>query len=107
IYILDNETGINAFSAGFDVSNSVIVVTQGTLDTLDRDELQGVIGHEFSHILNGDVRINIRMMGVLAGLVAIGSIGLFAMRNAFRGRKTDVRVGLGLFVAGGLIALVG
>ena len=60
VYVMDGEAGINAFAAGYEVSNSVVVVTRGTLDTLTRDELQGVIGHEFSHILNGDMRLNLR-----------------------------------------------
>ena len=67
VYVMDGEAGINAFAAGYDVSDSIVAVTRGTLETLNRDELQGVIGHEFSHILNGDMRLNIRMIGVLAG----------------------------------------
>ncbi len=81
VYVMDGEQGINAFAAGWDVSNSVVAVTRGTLETLNRDELQGVVGHEFSHILNGDMRLNIRMIGVLAGIVFIGSIGEFIMRS--------------------------
>ena len=68
VYVMDGEQGINAFAAGYDVSNAVIAVTRGTLETLSRDELQGVIGHEFSHILNGDMWLNIKMIGVLAGM---------------------------------------
>src|SRR5690349_18862271 len=59
VYVMDDEQGINAFAAGYEVSDSVVAVTRGTLATLNRDELQGVIGHEFSHILNGDMRLNI------------------------------------------------
>ena len=59
-------------------SDAVVAVTRGTLETLNRDELQGVIGHEFSHILNGDMRLNMRLIGVLAGILFIGSIGEFA-----------------------------
>ena len=89
-YVLDKELGINAFAAGFNVSNSVVAVTRGTLETLNRDELQGVIGHEFSHIVNGDTSLNIRMMGVLAGIVVIGSLGLFIIRRAARrSRRRD------------------
>ncbi len=81
VYVMDGEAGINAFAAGYDVSNAVIAVTRGTLETLSRDELQGVIGHEFSHILNGDMWLNIKMIGVLAGIVYIGGIGSYMMRN--------------------------
>ena len=105
VYLMDKEQGINAFAAGWSVSGAVVAVTRGALDTLTRDELQAVIGHEFSHILNGDMGLNIRMIGVLAGIVAIGSIGGFAMRNAFevddiRGAIPVFLVGLALFVVG-------
>ena len=86
VYVMDQESGINAFAAGWDVSSSVVAVTRGTLERLTRDELQAVIGHEFSHILNGDARLNIRMLGVLAGIVFLGSIGEFVMRSV-RGTK--------------------
>ena len=72
IYVLEQEDGINAFAAGFTPGDAAIAVTRGTLELLDRDELQGVIAHEFSHILNGDMRLNIRMMGVLYGIMVIG-----------------------------------
>jgi Zn-dependent protease with chaperone function len=105
VYVMDQETGINAFAAGWDVSGAVVAVTRGALEKLNRDELQGVVGHEFSHILNGDMRLNIRMLGVLAGIVFIGSVGEFGMRRA--GEADDVRavsavfaVGLALFVVG-------
>ncbi len=105
IYVMDDEGGINAFAAGYDVSNSVVAVTRGTLETLTRDELQGVIGHEFSHILNGDMRLNIRMIGVLAGIVFIGSIGEFIMRSVRESRDSKGTgnifvIGLALFVIG-------
>ena len=103
VYVLDDEKGINAFAAGYDVSNSVVTVTRGTLETLTRDELQGVIGHEFSHIVNGDMSLNIRMIGVLAGIVFLGAIGGFVMRNT-EGRSKEAGAlffaGLGLFVIG-------
>jgi Zn-dependent protease with chaperone function len=105
-YVMPNEAAINAFAAGTDVSNAVVAVTRGTLETLSRDELQGVIGHEFSHILHGDMRLNLRMIGVLAGIVFIGAIGAFVMRGAGRaggrreGAAAILAVGLGLFVVG-------
>ncbi|TAN54353.1 MAG: hypothetical protein EPN19_06630 [Betaproteobacteria bacterium] len=105
VYVMDDERGINAFAAGYDVSNSVVAVTRGTLETLTRDELQGVIGHEFSHILNGDMRLNIRMIGVLAGIVFIGAIGEFVMRSVRESRDSRntggiFALGLALFVIG-------
>lgn len=80
-YVMDGEPGINAFAAGYEPYDAVVVVTRGALEKLNRDELQGVIGHEFSHILNGDMRLNVRMLGVLAGIVFIGSVGEFLMRS--------------------------
>ena len=107
VYVMDGEQGINAFAAGWDVSGAIVAVTRGTLQTLTRDELQGVIGHEFSHILNGDMRLNIRMIGVLAGIVFLGSIGRFVMRSVgeSRGRKDSASggifaIGLALFLVG-------
>ena len=103
VYVMDSEKGINAFAAGYDVSSSVIAVTRGTLETLTRDELQGVIGHEFSHIVNGDMSLNIRMIGVLAGIVFLGAIGGFVMRNT-EGRSKEAGA---LFFAGLAVYLIG
>src|SRR5213075_660729 len=104
VYVMDDERGINAFAAGYDVSSSIITVTRGTLEGLTRNELQGVIGHEFSHIVNGDMALNIRMIGVLAGIVFLGAIGGFIMRNVDGGNKKEggaiVLAGLGLFAIG-------
>jgi Zn-dependent protease with chaperone function/uncharacterized tellurite resistance protein B-like protein len=80
-YVMDGEKGINAFAAGYSPNEAVVAVTRGTLDTLSRDELQGVIGHEFSHILNGDMRLNVRLLGVLFGIVCIGQFGQFLIRS--------------------------
>lgn len=74
IFILE-EAGINAFAAGFEADDAVIAVTRGALQTLDREELQGVVAHEFSHILNGDMRLNLRLMGVLFGILVLAVIG--------------------------------
>src|SRR6185295_18410513 len=63
IYVLEQEPGINAFAAGWSPTNAAITVTRGALDRLNRDELQGVIAHEYSHLLNGDMRLNIRLIG--------------------------------------------
>ncbi len=70
VYLMQNEESINAFAAGFRPEDAVVGVTRGCLLLLDREELQGVIAHEFSHILNGDMRLNIRLMGVLHGILA-------------------------------------
>jgi Zn-dependent protease with chaperone function len=75
IYVLDREAGINAFAAGYTPSDAAVAVTRGALEQLDRNELQGVIAHEFSHILNGDMRINIRLMGTLFGILVLALIG--------------------------------
>ncbi len=80
VYILDDEKGINAFAAGYSPADAVIGVNRGTVNYLSRDELQGVIAHEFSHILNGDMRTNIHFMGVLHGILLIAVIGFYAIR---------------------------
>ncbi|MBK6725721.1 MAG: M48 family metallopeptidase [Xanthomonadales bacterium] len=85
IYVLEQESGINAFAAGYTPADAAIAVTRGALEKLKRDELQGVVAHEFSHILNGDMRLNIRLMGLLFGILVIGIIGrkiLEGMRHA-------------------------
>jgi Zn-dependent protease with chaperone function len=80
VYIL-NEQGINAFAAGWKTTNAVIGITQGALERLTRDELQGVIAHEFSHIFNGDMRLNIRLIAILHGILMIGMLGRFILRS--------------------------
>lgn len=104
LYVMDDEHGINAFVAGYKPTETVLVVTKGALGVLDRDELQGVVGHEYSHILNGDMRINVRLIGILAGILAIGQVGLFILRNVrFSGRSSRSSKGGG----GGIIILLG
>src|SRR5512146_1372095 len=71
VYVLDREQGINAFAVGATPGHALIGITRGALDGLDRDELQGVVAHEFSHVLNGDSRLNARLMGMLGGLTII------------------------------------
>jgi Zn-dependent protease with chaperone function len=105
IYVLEQEPAINAFAAGHTAANACITVTQGALDHLDRDELQGVIGHEFSHILNGDMRLNIQLMGAIFGLLVIAIIGRLVFNFAPRGgNDRDRRGGLG-WVGVGLAAM--
>ncbi len=107
IYVLEQEPAINAFAAGHTPANACITVTQGALDHLDRDELQGVIGHEFSHILNGDMRLNIQLMGAIFGLLVIAIIGRLVFNFAPRGGNDRDRRGGGLgWVGVGLAAMV-
>jgi Zn-dependent protease with chaperone function len=82
VYVMDNEAGINAFAAGNSIDDAVIGINRGTLEQLNRDELQGVIAHEFSHILNGDMRMSLRMIGLLFGIQGIALIGTQLMRVA-------------------------
>jgi len=81
VYVLENEDGINAFAAGFEPDSAVVSVTRGALDRLSRDELQGVIGHEFSHILNGDMRLNVRLIGLIHGILVIALVGYYVLRS--------------------------
>lgn len=109
VYLLTHEPGINAFAAGFSPKDAVIGITQGAIEQFSREQLQGVIAHEFSHILNGDMRLNIRLMGVLNGILVIGLIGYFIMRSfAYSSRRSSrdsggggaMALGIGLMVIG-------
>lgn len=100
VYVLPNEQGINAFAAGWVPRDAAIVVTRGLLDVLDRDQLQGVIAHEFSHIFNGDMRINIRLLGLLDGISMIGSFGRFLLREGHGTSLWTILIGLVLTVLG-------
>lgn len=114
VYLLDAEPGINAFAAGFTPDDAVIGVTRGCIELLSRDQLQGVIAHEFSHILNGDMRLNIRFIGVLHGLLLLSLIGYYMFRiagsNSSRRSSNDkskgggaapiILLGLGLYLIG-------
>ena len=112
VYLLDEEDGINAFAAGFTINDAVIGVTCGAVERLSRDELQGVIAHEFSHILNGDMCLNIRLIGFLHGILIIGMLGYFMLRvsafSSYRHRRSSrdssplalLALGAGLMVVG-------
>jgi Zn-dependent protease with chaperone function len=113
VYVMDDEAGINAFAAGLTPNDAVVTVTRGTLDKLTRDELQGVVAHEFSHILNGDMRLNVRVSAVLFGILVLGLAGratLMSMRYSRIGGSRDEKgnggvilvlaVGVGLLVVG-------
>ncbi len=104
IYVLP-EAGINAFAAGFEPSDTVIGVTRGALERLNRDQLQGVVAHEFSHILSGDMRLNVRLAGVLHGLMLLALIGRDLCRSGgsgFQSRRSISApvLGMGLLIAG-------
>jgi Zn-dependent protease with chaperone function len=111
VYIL-NEQGINAFAAGWKTTNVVIGVTQGALERLTRDELQGVIAHEFSHIFNGDMRLNIRLIAILHGILMIGMMGRVILRSlrlmrTSRNSKGSGQAALLIIGIGGTLAVVG
>jgi len=105
IFVLDEEPAINAFAAGYAPGDAAIAVSQGALQHLNRDELQGVIAHEFSHVLNGDMRLNIRLMGLLFGILALGVIGARVLQLTRGGRDSKnampiVAIALVLIVVG-------
>jgi Zn-dependent protease with chaperone function/uncharacterized tellurite resistance protein B-like protein len=115
VYVLSREKGINAFAAGRSPNQAIVVVTRGALEALSRDELQAVIAHEFSHIINGDIRLNLRAACALQGIVFLAAIGRFMMQY-YSGYGTEEHrrflhppfavLGAGLFVLGsvGLVA---
>jgi Zn-dependent protease with chaperone function len=107
IYLMEEEPGINAFAAGYSASDAAVCVTRGCLDNLSRDELQGVIAHEFSHVLNGDMRLNIRLMGLLFGILVLAIVGRKVIWfGGGRGNRRDGgggqvwMIGLALIVVG-------
>jgi Zn-dependent protease with chaperone function len=112
VYLMDDEAGINAFAAGHTVNDAVVAVTRGTLTRLTRDELQGVVAHEFSHILNGDMRLNVRLIAVLFGLTMVSTVGRFMLEASGRSRDSKglaplVIIGLALWVIGYIGVLFG
>jgi len=111
LYVMDDEAGINAFVAGYRPTEAVMVVTRGAIDTLGRDQLQGVVGHEYSHLLNGDMRLNVRLIALLGGILALGTVGRTLLRSGYSGRRRRAvssrssgnqlaLIGFGLFVIG-------
>ena len=105
IYVLEHEAAINAFAAGYSPSDAVVAVTRGALERLNRDELQGVVAHEFSHILNGDMRLNIHLIGLLFGIMMLALIGRKVLEHGrFAGRRGGVGA---VLVAAGVAMLVG
>jgi Zn-dependent protease with chaperone function len=106
VYVMEGEPGINAFAAGFHPKEAVIGVTRGAIDRLTRQQLQGVVAHEFSHIAHGDMRLNIRLMGVLAGIQAITSIARYLIRLGVTVRSKGGTLGPGKHPLGMMLALV-
>lgn len=110
IFILENERGINAFAAGTSADRAAVAVSRGALDKLSRDELQAVVGHEFSHILNGDMQLNIRLVGWIFGLIVISLLGQILLRAGAFSPRTRSRDGknaaaLVLLIGVGLLAI--
>ncbi|RMH13690.1 MAG: heat-shock protein HtpX [Planctomycetota bacterium] len=110
VFVLDEELGINAFAAGKEPGDAVIGVTRGCMELLSRDELQGVIAHEFSHILNGDMKLNIRLIGILHGILVLSLIGQFIMRSVWyapRSRSEKGNAALFILVFGMGLVVIG
>ncbi len=107
VYVMPEERAINAFAAGHSPSDAVVCVTAGCMKLLTRDELQGVIGHEFSHILNGDMRLNLRLIGVIFGLVCLAVVGRVLLQIRGGRRNPLPVIGLLLLVIGWVGVLFG
>ena len=106
VYVLDREAGINAFAAGYSPANAAIAVTRGALVHLNRDELQGVIAHEFSHVLNGDMRLSTRLIGLLFGLTVIAMIARTILRFSPRSSGRKSGGGLAVIYVAALVVLM-
>lgn len=112
VYVMDDEQGINAFAAGFGTTDAVVAVTRGCIQRLNRSELQGVVAHEFSHILNGDMRMNLHLLGILNGILVLGLVGYWVMRVSARmmqgrGRSKGKAAVVPLILFGLLVWLIG
>ncbi len=105
VYLME-DSAINAFAAGYKPQDAVIGITRGCIHQLDRDELQGVIAHEFSHIFNGDMRLNIRLIGLLYGILVIGLIGYYILRGSVYRNRSN-RKGGGIAILGIGLIIVG
>lgn len=112
VYVMDGEKGINAFAAGYSTRDAVVGVTRGCMELLNRDELQGVIAHEFSHIFNGDMRLNIRLIGILNGILIIHLMGMILVRSQMfarigRGSNNKNNAGLAIVALGLALTVIG
>lgn len=103
VFVLDSENNINAFAAGLELSDAAVTVTRGALAKLNRDELQGVVAHEFSHILNGDMRLNVQLIGILFGILFLGIAG----QKFLSGGRVSLRAGLPAMAAGIFLVIIG
>jgi Zn-dependent protease with chaperone function len=106
VYVLENEDGINAFAAGNSPADAAVCVTRGAATLLKREELQGVVAHEFSHILNGDMRLNLRLLGWIFGLLAIAIVARVVLQASPRSGGRDRRDGAGALVLAALAVMV-
>ena len=113
VYVMNDERGINAFAAGITPADAIVAVTRGTIEHLTREELQGVIAHEFSHILNGDMRLNIHLAALLKGITFIGDVGHILLRSSnhhrtgLRARSSNSTAGAALPVLGLALWILG
>ncbi len=107
IYVLEQESGINAFAAGFSPADAAVAVTRGALEKLNRAELQGVIAHEFSHIFNGDMRLNIRLMGALFGILVLSLIGRRVLHGSYYLGRSKSKNGGAIVLVAVAVMLVG
>lgn len=112
VYLLNEEKGINAFAAGYALGDAVVGVTRGTIDALSRDELQGVVAHEFSHILNGDMRLNMRLACLAGGIQFVALMGRLILELPFRmgvrgGKKDGAALILVLILIGAALMIIG
>ena len=107
-FVLDGDNSINAFAAGNSPQDAAVGITRGALLNLSRDELQGVIAHEFSHIGNGDMKLNLRLIGAIAGLTALAQLGyiFFRLAGSVRG-KNSAPIALGMVLVGVVVLLIG
>ncbi|RUO20809.1 hypothetical protein CWE08_06830 [Aliidiomarina iranensis] len=111
VYLMEQEQGINAFAAGYSPRDAVIGVTRGCVENLTRDQLQGVIAHEMAHILNGDMRMNIRIIAILNGILFISHAGYLLLRSGMYSRRNEKNplpfIGIGLLIIGAIGVLFG
>lgn len=105
VFVLEDEPGINAFAAGFGGPDAAIAVTRGALDRLNRAELQGVVAHEFGHILNADIRLNLHLVGLLFGITMLSLVGRHLL--AARGRRVGQRGAAGVMLFGVALLAIG
>jgi Zn-dependent protease with chaperone function len=103
IFVMDSEKNINAFAAGLEISDAAVTVTRGALNKLSRDELQGVVAHEFSHILNGDMRLNVQLIGILFGILFLGIAG----QKFLSAGRVSLRAGIPGIAAGIFLVIIG